>query len=111
MQQVPSLEVLTGSPGQYIKSILQNPSIHAILGINRSNDVIWFNQELMEEWTAIQSFLHTYWINNISDWDENKKLEESIRATQCLEKIRLKIPESDFKVEKLIALLDGDYLL
>ncbi len=111
MQQGPSLEILSGTPGQYFKTILQNPSIHPVLGINKSNNVIWFNQELMEEWITIQAFLHTYWINNNSDWDDNRKLEETIRASEILEKIKLKIPESDFKVEKLISLVDDDYLL
>jgi glycosidase len=111
MLQNPSLEILSETPGQYIRSILQNPSIHPALGINRSNGILWFNQELMEEWTNIQAFLLVYWINNETDWDDNKKLEETTRASEILEKIKPKIPESDFKVEKLISLLDDDYLL
>jgi glycosidase len=108
MLQYPSLEILSETPGQYIKTILQYPSIHPALGINRSNGILWFNQELMEEWSNIQAFLLAYWINNETDWDDNKKLEETIRASEILEIIKLKIPESDFKVEKLISLLDDD---
>jgi glycosidase len=107
MVQNPSLDVLSVSPGQYIKSTLQNPSIHPILGINRSDDNHWFNKELMEEWTSIQTFLIICWINRMSDWNDNKKLEETIKASQCLEQIRMKIPESDFKVDKLISILDN----
>jgi glycosidase len=105
MYQHPSFDVPTDSPCSYLKFILQNTSIHPALGINRSDGILWFNQEAMEVWTAIQAFLLTSWINNKSDWDANKKLEETIRASEILEKIKLKIPESGFKVDKLISLL------
>lgn len=105
MLQKSDLRILSCSPVEYFRSILQNPDIHYSLGINRANEILWFNQESLEEWLTIQLFLLTSWIADEPDWDENKKLEETIRAYQKLQTIASKIPGSEFKVDKLIELL------
>ena len=87
--QEPDLSLLSNSPAEYMKSILQNPYIHYSLGINRSNGILWFNQESVEEWLEYSAF-PGYILDQMSqsDWDENRKLEGTIRAYQILTRDR-----------------------
>jgi hypothetical protein len=100
-----SVENLDGSAASYLKSILQNPEMVNILGINRSNNILWFDKNKMEEWTHTQLFLFTYIIQENDPWDENKKLEELTKAYHLLQEIISNIPASEYKAEKLLDLL------
>ncbi len=105
MLQKPDISILSYPPSEYFQRFLQDPENHYSLGINRANDILWFNQESIEEWLKIQLFLSTYWIYDQSEWDENKKFEETIRAHLNLQRISCNLPDSGFKVDRLIELL------
>ena len=107
--QSTSVENLDVSAASYLKSILQNPELVNILGINRSNNILWFDKKKMEEWTHTQLFLFTYIIQENDPWDENKKLEERTKAFHLLQEIISNIPASDYKVEKLLELSGVDH--
>lgn len=90
---------------EFMQKILHNPYINSCLGINRSNDILWFNLESTQEWLKLQFILMTSWINAEYEWDDNKKLEELIRLFQTIAHIDEKIPDSQYKVDQLLDLL------
>ncbi len=100
-----SIETPEFSAREFLQTNLQNPEISHLLGINRSNDIIWFDRDKLEEWTHLQLFLATISIQENVTWNENRKLEMAIKAYQLIQEITVNIPESDYKVEKLLGSL------
>lgn len=100
------LDVLTLDPAKFLELKLQNLELQNALGVNRAGDTLWFNQESMEEWLKIKTIQCALSVNSLPDWDDNQKLEETVRAYEKLNKIRVKTKISEFKVEKLLELLE-----
>ena len=100
------LDIITLTPTKFLEHKLQNLELQNALGLNRVGDTLWFNQEAMEEWLKINIIQYALSLSSQTNWDDSRKLEGTIRAYDNLTKIRAKIKKSEFKVEKLLKLLE-----
>jgi hypothetical protein len=91
---------------ELVESWLKIPEIQVKLGVNRYNDMLWFNKEGFEEflwWMYLLAILHIAASTNL---DANIMIESILKIYHVIEKIKTAEEKSGFQVQKLLSLLE-----
>jgi glycosidase len=89
-------------PKEAVKSWFGNPQVQSWLKVNRYNNVLWFNQESMEEWL--------WWVLALSALNVVVKGKDDIprqvvNLHKSIQKIKKAVDKSGYRVEALVDLL------
>jgi hypothetical protein len=97
------------SSGQSISTIFENwlkdSEIQRFMGVNRFKDVLWFNRESAERLAWWMFFLAVFQAGSDRERSASDVVERTIRAHAWIEKFLTAISQSEYQLEKLLALL------
>jgi hypothetical protein len=97
--------ILNTTPLELLTDWLSDPDIHQFLGINRYQDVLWFNKESFEEffwWITAAAILN---IAGKKDVDSTSFLERSMNVFQAVQLFHYGQKRSGYQVNKLLIYL------
>jgi len=86
-----------------MESWIKIPEIQSKLGLNRYNDVLWFNQEGFEDFLWWMYLLGILNLPMGTNPDANTMIESILKMYEVIEKIRKAEKKSGFQVQKLLA--------
>ena len=84
---------------------LNDPEVQRLMGVNLHDEILWFNQELMESWLWWMMLLAAIQILADENIPDNKIPEELLAVYDIVNKIRQNLVNSEFQIEKLLSLV------
>jgi glycosidase len=89
--------------GQVLQNWLKDAEVHRYLGVNRYQDVLWFNKESFDEllwWMYVTALIQ-------AKSEPEMEQESSLSCYQVLQEIQAAGDASGFKLEKLLEIVKG----
>jgi glycosidase len=90
------------TPGQILSAWLEDSEIQSYLGINRYQDVLWYNKESFENLLEWMMFLAVVGVSGNPELSASQVVEQIVAFHNVIGKIRLAGSRSAYQVEKLL---------
>ena len=92
---------------QILESWLRDSEVQGFLQVNRYQDVLWFNQEALEQLLWWMLLVATIVLNAEPDRSTTEMTEEIVQCYDIIQQLRQAEQQSEYQVEKLLAALEA----